>query len=76
MYRAMPQGQMTIVKQHHAELHEQARIERAAHETRATRVTEGVGHTTTTKAFAAQGFLARVGGLVHSSPKATRPIAG
>ena len=77
MYRAMPQGQMTIVRQYHAELHEQARAERAGREARATQATQAAEHATTAKAPAAHiGFLARVGALVHSSPKATKPIAG
>jgi hypothetical protein len=79
MYRAMPQGQMTIVRQYHAELHEQARVERAGREARSTRVTQAAAHarTATVAAPAAHvGLLARVGALVHSSPKAAKPIAG
>ena len=77
MYRAMPQGQMTIVRQYHAELHEQARAERAGREARSTQATEGAERAMTVAAPAAHvGLLARVGALVHSSPKATKPIAG
>ena len=77
MYRSMPQGQMTIVRQHHAELHEQARAERAGREARATQATRAAEHATTAKAPAAHvGFFVRVGTLAHSSPKAPKPIAG
>jgi hypothetical protein len=69
--------QMTIVRQYHAELHEQARVERAGREARATQAAVGGQHATRTEAPADRvGFLARVGALVHSSPKATKPIAG
>jgi hypothetical protein len=73
---------MTIVRQYHAELHEQARAERAGREARATQPTqptqaaEHAATATATAPAAHVGFLARVGALVHSSPKATKPVAG
>jgi len=68
---------MTIVRQYHAELHEQARAERAGREARATQPTQATAHAATAKAPAAHvGFLARVGALAHSSPKAPKPMAG